>query len=183
MFFKEDRQLLKISSRCSSISTIVPGFSKILKKMQEGATIDRHFGRSFLKIRILTFRMTKKSDSHAKRRVVVYPAARTWHGGPSSQPGGERSVKIKLLEPAKSRKLWKSNVFRNFRGLVIGCIEADCYRYILVRWKALDEIYNIFIPLRRSDLKIISAIFSRDFWRFERFHIFEIKIAIFCLQF
>ena len=167
MFFKEDRQLLQISSRCSAISTIVPRVSKILKKMQEGATIARHVGRCFLKIRILTFRMTRKSDSHAKRRVVVYPAARTWHGGPSSQPGGERSVKIKLLEAAKSPKLWKSNVFRNLRGLVLGCIEADCCRYILVRWKALDEIYKIFISLRRSELKI-SAIFSRDFWWFER---------------
>ena len=37
----------------------------------------------------------------------------------------------------------------NFEGLVLGCIDADFCKQILVgisytRWKALDEIYNIF---------------------------------------
>ena len=50
----------------------------------------------------------------------------------------------------------------NFERLVLGCIDADFCKCIinirwnrdLVRWKALDEIYQIDIPLHLSDRKI-----------------------------
>ena len=43
----------------------------------------------------------------------------------------------------------------NFERLVLGCIEADFASKIgNTRWKALDEIYKIYIHLYRSDLKI-----------------------------
>ena len=43
----------------------------------------------------------------------------------------------------------------NFERLVLGCIDADLWKYVLVgKAQALDEIYRIYIPLHRSDLKI-----------------------------
>ena len=36
-----------------------------------------------------------------------------------------------------------------------------------IRWKALDEIYKIYMLLHRSDLNI-SAKMRRIFWRFQR---------------
>ena len=42
-------------------------------------------------------------------------------------------------------------------------------RHILqenIRWKALDEVYKIYMLLHRSDLNI-SAKFRRRFWRFQ----------------
>ena len=38
----------------------------------------------------------------------------------------------------------------NFERLVLGCIDAD----FATRWKALDEIYKIYMRLHRSDLNI-----------------------------
>ena len=70
--------------------------------------------------------------------------------------GGDRSVKIKSLEAAKIMKI---------KWLVLGCIEADFCKKI--RWKALDEIYKIYMLLHRSDLNI-SANFHQTLWRFQR---------------
>ena len=60
----------------------------------------------------------------------------------SPASGCGRSVKIKYL------KLWRFIHFRNCIGLVLGCIEADVCKWILnTRWKALDEIYQIYMRL------------------------------------
>ena len=43
-----------------------------------------------------------------------------------------------------TQSIYLSNyLLANFRGLVLGCIEAN-----LGSWKALDAIYQIYIPLR-----------------------------------
>ena len=68
----------------------------------------------------------------------------------------------------------------NFEGLVLGCIDAKFCKKIFVgisylfekkiRWKALDEIYKIYMLLHRSDLNI-SENFRQTFSQFS---------AIFC---
>ena len=48
--------------------------------------------------------------------------------------------------------------------LVLGCIEA-VFLQVDARWKALDEIYQICIPLHLSDLnKFNSAMCCHEFW-------------------
>ena len=45
----------------------------------------------------------------------------------------------------------------NFKRLVLGCIDADFFKYLVhIRWKALDEIYKIYMLLHRSYLKYFS---------------------------
>ena len=41
----------------------------------------------------------------------------------------------------------------NFERLVLGCIDAD-FLQVNTCWKALDEIYNIYILLHRSNFNI-----------------------------
>ena len=56
----------------------------------------------------------------------------------------------------------------NFKRLVLGCIDADFLLHVVnIRWKALDEIYKIYMLLHRSDLNM-SAKFRQNFWRFQR---------------
>ena len=77
--------------------------------------------------------------------------------------GDDRSGKIKTLEAAKIVK---------DKWLVLGCIEADfCRQIVNIRWKALDEIYKIYIVtlLHRSDLNIlkVSQCYTNcNSWRF-----------------
>ena len=43
--------------------------------------------------------------------------------------------------------------------LVLGCIEANiCKIFLNIRWKALDEIYKVYLLLHRSDLNVSSEI-------------------------
>ena len=50
----------------------------------------------------------------------------------------------------------------NCKRLVLGCIDADFYLQVNIRWKTLDEIYKICMVLHRSDLNI-SAKFRETF--------------------
>ena len=57
-------------------------------------------------------------------------------------------------------------VSTKFERLDLGCIEADFFELILnTRWKALDEMYKIYMLLHRSDLNI-SAKFRQTFSHF-----------------
>ena len=55
-----------------------------------------------------------------------------------------------------------------------------------IRWKALDEIYKIYMLLRRSDLNISENFrqFFRIFWQtFAKFRFFKILFTDFCSDF
>ena len=45
----------------------------------------------------------------------------------------------------------------NFKMLVLGCIVAD-FQILNIRWKALDEIYKIYMLLDHSDLSISAPV-------------------------
>ena len=48
---------------------------------------------------------------------------------------------------------WRWLVSANFERLVLGCIEAKFCKFN-IRWRALDEIYKIYMLLHRSDLNM-----------------------------
>ena len=69
--------------------------------------------------------------------------------------GDDRSVKIKSLEAAKIMKI-KWLVSRLYRSRFL---------QVNIRWKALDEIYKIYMLLHRSDLDISGNV-RHEFWHF-----------------
>ena len=73
----------------------------------------------------------------------------------------------------------------NFERLVLGCIDAD-FLQVNTRWKALDDIYKIYILLHRSDLQISAKhrqhFFANKKW-ISDFVIFCVEICIFWATF
>ena len=72
------------------------------------------------------------------------------------------------------------NIPPNFERLVLGCIDADLQ--VNTRWKALGEIYKIYMLLHRSDLNIsefFRQIVSHFLAKFAKFIIFEFFSLIF----
>ena len=71
---------------------------------------------------------------------------------------------VMVCSYAWSNSIYLSNyLLANFQGLVPGCIGADfCRELPNTRWKTLDEIYRICIPLHLSDRKN-SANFRHEF--------------------
>ena len=67
-------------------------------------------------------------------------------------PGDDPLVKIKSLQASKIMKI---------KWLVLGCIDADCLQINTLE-KALDEIYQIHIPMHLSD-RNSSANFRHEF--------------------
>ena len=97
-------------------------------------------------------------------------------------PGRPRTGPFRLRRRMKN----ELNFPPHFERLVLGCIEADFCNNKKTRWKALDEIYKIYILLHRSDLKI-SAKNRQHFFAIElmnfRFLKFVVEFCIFSANF
>ena len=60
---------------------------------------------------------------------------------------------LEYLPRSNQRLVLRGSSWSICHGLVLGCIDAD-FLQVNMRWKALDEIYKIYMLLHRSDLNI-----------------------------
>ena len=89
-------------------------------------------------------------------------------GRPSTRRGGSPAWRASRSSSTRTRSrcrstsaslravlmtFWGVDVSANFEQLVLGCVEADfCNCLVNTRWRALDEIYKIYMLLHRSDI-------------------------------